>query len=453
MMPRRMFHKTLGLGRALRWFIPLGALLATAGAPVGDPAEAVVARIYTLPFYDTYRIPPQGCFECYPGHKGTDYELGTYGAGGEPVAAATSGTAKPCPPSETAGNYIVLDHGNGHRTRYLHLSAPALPADGEQVGRGSTIGYEGSTGYTYPPGFNHLHFETRHGATTFTCGTGSTEGTPVDPYASSTYMWRSSPTPRYVEKIFYSNADGCADVAGRVLDNQDNNLYGNWGNCTGGFSSYWNTINSQWQWYNWLIGGDYNNDGCADVLARSTAGDMYGSWGNCAGGLADPVLVNQYWQWYNWLLGPGDFNGDGCADVLTRDGAGALYGHWGNCAGGLADPVQIGAGFQLYNYLAAPGDFNGDGCADILARQNTGYIYGRWGNCSGGFSGIKKIDTGWGSYNWLGGSGDFNGDGCGDVLARNNSGNLYGRWGNCAGGVGGPVLISTGWQYFDLLVP
>jgi hypothetical protein len=115
------------------------------------------------------------------------------GVGGERVASAASGTAKPCSYDATAGNYIVLDHGNGHRTRYLHLRDAPLPADGASVGRGQVIGYEGNTGYTNPAGFYHLHFETRHGATTFTCGY---DGTAVDPYASSTYLWTVSP-PAY----------------------------------------------------------------------------------------------------------------------------------------------------------------------------------------------------------------------------------------------------------------
>jgi hypothetical protein len=39
-----------------------------------QPAEGVVERIYTLPFYSNYRI---SCgFGCYSGHAGVDYEFG-----------------------------------------------------------------------------------------------------------------------------------------------------------------------------------------------------------------------------------------------------------------------------------------------------------------------------------------------------------------------------------------
>jgi len=70
--------------------------------------------------------------------------------------------------------------------RYLHFNTQALPSD-RAVARGERIGYEGNLGFTVPSGFYHLHFETRHGATSFTCGK---DGTAVDPYAPSTYMWQ-----------------------------------------------------------------------------------------------------------------------------------------------------------------------------------------------------------------------------------------------------------------------
>jgi hypothetical protein len=84
----------------------------------------------------------------------------------------------------------VLDHGNGHRTRYLHLNAPPLPGSGDPVTRGQLIGHEGNSGNSIAP---HLHFETRHAATTFTCGK---DGTAVDPYVPSTYLWTTNP-PSY----------------------------------------------------------------------------------------------------------------------------------------------------------------------------------------------------------------------------------------------------------------
>lgn len=151
------------------------------------PAAAVIEQIYTLPFFDTYSIGYG--FGGYPGHEGTDYFIGVYSSGGERVVAALGGTAKRCQQSGIgAGNYVAIDHGNGHITRYLHLSSYAV-ADGVTVERGTLIAYEGNMGVA--DGSYHLHFETRHAATSFTCGK---DGTAVDPYATNTYMWTLNPT-------------------------------------------------------------------------------------------------------------------------------------------------------------------------------------------------------------------------------------------------------------------
>jgi murein DD-endopeptidase MepM/ murein hydrolase activator NlpD len=191
----------------------------------------------------------------YGWHEGVDFEIGVAGAGGERVAAGATGTAKQCPKSTTAGYYIPLDHGNGHVTRYLRLNSPSLPVDGASVGRGAVIGYEGSTGYTVPAGFNHLHFETRHDATTFTCGL---DGTPVDPYAASTYMWITNP-PSYPSS---QPPYGKADVGNYVPGNGQFWVSRSTGSGLQQATLWSEEVGSQ---YEVRFIADYTGDGRADV--------------------------------------------------------------------------------------------------------------------------------------------------------------------------------------------
>lgn len=53
------------------------------------------------------------------------------------------------------GNMILIDHGNGFKTRYAHLSQ-FMVVSGQTVSRGQTIGRMGSTGHSTGP---HTHFE------------------------------------------------------------------------------------------------------------------------------------------------------------------------------------------------------------------------------------------------------------------------------------------------------
>ena len=86
-------------------------------------------------------------------HTGVDIGAG-YGA---PISAAKAGTVVSAGSMGGYGNAVVIDHGGGLSTLYAHQSTIAVSA-GQSVGRGQTIGYVGSTGYSTGP---HLHFEVR----------------------------------------------------------------------------------------------------------------------------------------------------------------------------------------------------------------------------------------------------------------------------------------------------
>lgn len=78
---------------------------------------------------------------------------------GTPIVAAASGVVVLARRSATAGNWIIISHGNGLYTIYMHASALYV-SEGQYVNAGDTIMLSGATGATQG---RHLHFEVRVG--------------------------------------------------------------------------------------------------------------------------------------------------------------------------------------------------------------------------------------------------------------------------------------------------
>jgi murein DD-endopeptidase MepM/ murein hydrolase activator NlpD len=84
-------------------------------------------------------------------HPAIDVGLST----GNSVVAAEAGTIVYAGWGTGYGNEVLIDHGNGMKTRYAHNSKLAVRV-GDHVERGQTISYSGNTGWSTGP---HLHFE------------------------------------------------------------------------------------------------------------------------------------------------------------------------------------------------------------------------------------------------------------------------------------------------------
>ena len=85
-------------------------------------------------------------------HKGIDF-----GTNGEeiPTYAVDAGTVVISGYNKTAGNWIVIDHGNGIVTKYMHHSK-LFVSKGQKVEKGQQIGLTGNTGRSSGV---HLHFQ------------------------------------------------------------------------------------------------------------------------------------------------------------------------------------------------------------------------------------------------------------------------------------------------------
>ncbi len=93
------------------------------------------------PFHGDYRM-----------HKGVDLS----GPTGEPIYATGNGKVVEVVHDFFGyGNFVMVDHGFGYKTRYAHLTK-ANVTTGRIVKRGEVIGFMGNTGRSKGP---HLHYE------------------------------------------------------------------------------------------------------------------------------------------------------------------------------------------------------------------------------------------------------------------------------------------------------
>lgn len=86
-------------------------------------------------------------------HNGIDLAASS----GTPILAAYEGDVVAADYSPSMGNYIMIDHGDGLYTIYMHASALYV-SKGQSVYKGQTIAAVGSTGRSTGP---HLHFGVR----------------------------------------------------------------------------------------------------------------------------------------------------------------------------------------------------------------------------------------------------------------------------------------------------
>ena len=100
----------------------------------------------TSPF--GYRTAPTSGASTY--HQGVDLDTGT----GWSVVATRAGTVTFAGWGSAAGNYVQIDHHDGFRSIYMHLSSYSVSA-GQHVSAGQYIGATGSTGVSTG---DHLHF-------------------------------------------------------------------------------------------------------------------------------------------------------------------------------------------------------------------------------------------------------------------------------------------------------
>ena len=113
--------------------------------PFAAPADAAISDVFgSQRIFNGKTSSP---------HLGLDFRVPS----GTPVDAMNDGTVLLARPLYFEGNFVVLDHGQGLLTLYLHLSEFKVK-EGDQVKRSQIVGLSGGTGRATGP---HLHVAVR----------------------------------------------------------------------------------------------------------------------------------------------------------------------------------------------------------------------------------------------------------------------------------------------------
>lgn len=121
-----------------------------------DDGSYVVGSNWMVPCSYVYVSSPFSSERLHPTlgyvrpHNGID--LAAYQ--GTPIYASRGGTVTTATYGSESGYYVVINHGDGYSSCYLHMTHYVVKS-GQTVSQGQVIGYVGSTGASTGP---HLHF-------------------------------------------------------------------------------------------------------------------------------------------------------------------------------------------------------------------------------------------------------------------------------------------------------
>jgi hypothetical protein len=249
-------------------------------------------------------------------------------------------------------------------------------------------------------------------------------------------QFTTPPTPHDV------NSDGQPDVV-RVLSDGRACLYTGSGTVSGsawqaggGCSA---VIERDWAGQKPVSVGDWDGDGKNDVVVMRDStlcllpGKGAGEFGEC-----EPIGLDQYdaelnpvraTVSYRDIFGPGDWDGDGHADLIARSTSGDLhlllnsgYGTLVTNEGAL--DRKIGSGWTNYALVTA-GDVNRDGWQDLVGKDSSGNLWFYPGTSLTTFGPRIASGSGWNIYSQIFPVGDWNQNGTQDVAAVEPNGDYW----------------------------
>ncbi len=146
--------------------------------PVSNKNLTRIASGFGYRIHPIYGIPKM--------HKGLDFAAPQ----GTPIYATGDGTVATAGLSTGTGNHVIINHGYGYETVYMHMVRIKARV-GQHVKRGDVIGWVGSTGASTGP---HCHYEVH------------INGRPVDPV----YFFYNDLNAEQYDRVLKLSATGSA---------------------------------------------------------------------------------------------------------------------------------------------------------------------------------------------------------------------------------------------------
>lgn len=160
----------------------------------------------------------------------------------------------------------------------------------------------------------------------------------VQGFGSSTQIGSYWSSLSYILSPRDMGGDGCSDVVARWSDQLL--LYhgpvDGGGNCAGtGLGAYTVLGSAGWNYYSFIVGaGDFTGDGCSDIFGINVIvgyGQPLIFHGNCNGTIGDGIPIGGGWNYFSRVFSVGDWDNDGCTDIVAQTTDGALWLYQGGC--------------------------------------------------------------------------------------------------------------------------
>jgi murein DD-endopeptidase MepM/ murein hydrolase activator NlpD len=349
-------------------------------------------------YYDHGGVTDWKCGgETYSGHNGTDFSGGPRGTS---IYAAANGSLRErvdgygdgyagSPDGGGAGNHVVLDHGGGFHTWYMHMTVGSVTTKGtgSSIACSEKIGGVGTSGSSsglhlhfgvYPDGVNYAHDDPYSGS----CGgpisywVNQNGGNPVTtcqgappPPPPSNYTPGDFSDDLRTDSVLWTPSTGLwkirNSVSGAISQfnwggTGDVPLIGNWTTATSGEAAVWRPSTGVW-WIRfqsgvnaqvqWGLNGDIPVIGAwsgqmrDQAVFRPSNGNWYIRFGNTGGTVSLP------WGANGDIPLVGNWSGSGMVDqVMFRPSTGTWYVRNGSTGaassfvwGGNGDIPLIGA--------------------------------------------------------------------------------------------------------------